>query len=121
MTSAVPAAAAARVFHALSDPTRLELLERLRDGERCVCDLTDVLDAAQSRLSFHLKVLKEAGLVADRREGRWVHYRLRPEMVAEAGAALEALLTPTAKRRPAWWSCCQPQGLVPLTRQENKR
>ena len=59
-------------FHALSDPTRLALLTRLRNGERCVCDLMDVLDAAQSRLSFHLKVLKEAGLVTDRRDGRWV-------------------------------------------------
>jgi ArsR family transcriptional regulator len=43
--------------------------------------LTDALDAAQSRLSFHLRVLKEAGLVLDRREGRWVYYRLNPDQV----------------------------------------
>jgi ArsR family transcriptional regulator, arsenate/arsenite/antimonite-responsive transcriptional repressor len=73
----------ARQFQALSDPTRLELLVRLRKGERCVCDLMDVLDAAQSRLSFHLKVLKEAGLVTDRRDGRWVYYTLVPETIAE--------------------------------------
>ena len=43
----------ARLFHALSDETRLDILERLRGGERCVCELTDALDAEQSRLSFH--------------------------------------------------------------------
>ena len=51
-----------QLFHALSDPTRLSIVQRLRFGERCVCDLTDALDAAQSRLSFHLKVLKDAGI-----------------------------------------------------------
>jgi ArsR family transcriptional regulator len=67
---------AQRCFHALSDETRLRLLELLRAGEQCVCDLTDSLDTGQSRLSFHLKVLKDAGLVTDRREGRWVYYAL---------------------------------------------
>ncbi len=67
-----------RLFHALSDPTRMEIVERLRGGERCVCELVDVLDAAQSRLSFHLRVLKDAGLVHDRRDGRWVYYTLDP-------------------------------------------
>jgi ArsR family transcriptional regulator len=66
-------------FHALSDPTRVEIVELLRDGERCVCELTDALDAAQSRLSFHLKVLRDAGLVTDRREGRWVYYTLNTD------------------------------------------
>jgi ArsR family transcriptional regulator len=55
----------------------------LRHGERCVCDLTDALAAGQSRLSFHLRTMKEAGLVADRRAGRWIYYRLRPEALAE--------------------------------------
>lgn len=74
---------AVQLFHALSDETRLAIVQRLRSGERCVCDLTDLLDAAQSRLSFHLKVLKDAGLVTDRREGRWVHYSLNREAFAE--------------------------------------
>lgn len=69
---------AARVFHALSDETRLAILERLRNGEECVCNLMDVLAAGQSRLSFHMKTLKDAGLVRDRREGRWIHYSLNP-------------------------------------------
>lgn len=72
---------AQRWFHALSDETRLQLLELLREGEQCVCDLTDALDAAQSRLSFHLKTLKDAGLVTDRKQGRWVYYALNQEAV----------------------------------------
>ena len=82
MFGRVPTAAAReatqaqRCFHALSDETRLRLLELLRAGEQCVCDLTDSLETGQSRLSFHLKVLKDAGLVTDRREGRWVYYAL---------------------------------------------
>ena len=55
----------------------------LRDGERCVCELQAELDAAQSRLSFHLRVLKEAGLVSDRRDGRWSYYRIVPGALAE--------------------------------------
>jgi ArsR family transcriptional regulator len=70
---------AAQRFHALSDETRLEIVRLLSHGERCVCELQDVLDAAQSRLSFHLKTLKDAGLVSDRREGRWVYYALNRE------------------------------------------
>jgi ArsR family transcriptional regulator len=82
-----------RWFHALSDETRLRLLDSLREGEQCVCDLTGALDAAQSRLSFHLKTLKDAGLVTDRRQGRWVYYALNPE-------AFEALTQVVADMRP---------------------
>jgi ArsR family transcriptional regulator len=74
---------AARLFHALSDETRLDILEKLRGGEQCVCDLQDDLDAAQSRLSFHLRVLREAGLVTDRKEGRWSYYSIAPEALKE--------------------------------------
>jgi ArsR family transcriptional regulator, arsenate/arsenite/antimonite-responsive transcriptional repressor len=74
---------AAELFHALSDETRVAILDMLRDGERCVCDLQTDLDAAQSRLSFHLKVLRDAGLVTDRKEGRWSYYSITPEALAE--------------------------------------
>src|SRR5213082_1147591 len=67
---------AARAFQALSDETRLEIVRLLSHGERCVCELQGALEAAQSRLSFHLKTLKDAGLVSDRRQGRWVYYAL---------------------------------------------
>ena len=82
-TTTVDRARAAQLFHALSDETRLEILEKLRNGEQCVCDLQDDLDAAQSRLSFHLRVLKEAGLVADRKEGRWSYYSIVPGAFTE--------------------------------------
>lgn len=61
---------------ALADPKRLGILGWLAGGEQCVCDLCDCCGMGQSLLSHHLKVLKEAGLVADRREGRWAYYRL---------------------------------------------
>jgi ArsR family transcriptional regulator, arsenate/arsenite/antimonite-responsive transcriptional repressor len=96
---------AGRLFHALSDETRLQILERLRGGERCVCDLTDALEAAQSRLSFHLKVLKDAGLVTDRREGRWTYYTFNPHTLAEAAELMEILASPPspAERKAG---CC---------------
>ena len=81
----------ADLFHALSDPTRLRILAALRNGEQCVCNLTGLLVAQQSRLSFHMKTLKDAGLVKDRREGRWIHYSLVPEAVEEIREALEEL------------------------------
>lgn len=81
--TAVDLSRAAQLFHALSDATRLEILEKLRGGEQCVCDLQDDLDAAQSRLSFHLRVLREAGLVSDRKEGRWSYYCIVPEALRE--------------------------------------
>ena len=78
----------ARLFHALSDETRLRILDLLRSRERCVCDLSDAIGAQQSRLSFHLRTLKEAGLVNDRRQGRWIYYGLRVEALEEMGVAL---------------------------------
>ena len=63
-------------FHALSDPLRVHVIERLRSHEMCVCDLCEELDVSQSKLSFHLRVLKEAGLVQARPQGRWTYYSL---------------------------------------------
>jgi ArsR family transcriptional regulator len=94
---------AIELFHALSDETRLEIIELLRKGERCVCELTDTLDAAQSRLSFHLRVLKDAGIVRDRKEGRWVHYELTPEVFEEI-ETLVADMKPRALRTKQ--ACC---------------
>ncbi|HUF25691.1 MAG TPA: metalloregulator ArsR/SmtB family transcription factor [Gemmatimonadaceae bacterium] len=90
-TQATDLTRAARLFHALSDETRLGILEMLRDGEQCVCDLTDALDAAQSRLSFHLRVLKDAGLVTDRKEGRWSFYEIDPAALDELGELVAAM------------------------------
>jgi DNA-binding transcriptional ArsR family regulator len=64
-----------RVFRILSDPTRLRLLNLLRDGEVCVCDLTDTLRVVQPKVSRHLAQLKRMGLIEARREGKWMYYR----------------------------------------------
>jgi ArsR family transcriptional regulator len=79
------------LLRALADPLRLRVIEALGSGERCVCDLTGELGLAQSKLSFHLKVLKEAGLLADRQEGRWIYYRLRREALDDLRGWLAAL------------------------------
>ena len=63
-------------FHALADPLRLQVIELLREQELCVCDLCERLHVRQSKLSFHLKTLKEAGLARGRQEGRWIYYSL---------------------------------------------
>lgn len=95
---------AAQLFHALSDETRLELLERLQHGEQCVCELMDVMKAAQSRLSFHLRVLKEAGLLQDRREGRWMYYSIDREAFDELEEVVVDLKS--AKPSRASTNCC---------------
>ncbi|MBW4473885.1 MAG: metalloregulator ArsR/SmtB family transcription factor [Stenomitos rutilans HA7619-LM2] len=63
-------------FHALSEPLRVRTIELLRKKELCVCDLCELLGVTQSKLSFHLKTLKEAGLIRGRQEGRWIYYSL---------------------------------------------
>ena len=69
-------------FHALSEPIRIQVLELLRSQELCVCELCEYLGVTQSKLSFHLKTLKEAGLVQTRQEGRWIYYSLNlPQFV----------------------------------------
>lgn len=95
---------AAELFHALSDVARVEIVAVLLGGEHCVCDLMGVVGAAQSRLSYHLKVLKDAGLVTDRREGRWSYYTLQRDAIVEAEAML-ASLRPRAKRAGSA-GCC---------------
>lgn len=75
-------------FQAVAEPTRFRIVQLLSDGERCVCELQGDLGAAQSRLSFHLKKLKDAGLLADRRDGRWVYYSLVPEALERMRAFL---------------------------------
>jgi ArsR family transcriptional regulator len=92
----------AQLFHALSDATRLRIVVELLGGERCVCDLTTALDAAQSRLSFHLKTLKDAGLVADRRDGRWVFYSLVPAALEDLGR----FCVVSCERAAASGTCC---------------
>ena len=73
----------ATLFSALGDPIRLQVLDELTSGQRCVCELQETIDIAANLLSYHLRVLREAGLVEASRRGRWVDYR-----VADAAADL---------------------------------
>jgi ArsR family transcriptional regulator len=87
--------------HALADETRLDILDQLKEGERCVCELTDALQTGQSRLSFHLKVLKDAGLIHDRPEGRWIYYAINADAVEELGDLVASLKTVRKPVRPS--------------------
>ncbi len=66
----------ARVFKALCDPNRLMIIEMLRGGEKCACDLLEELNISQSTLSHHMKILCESGVVNCRRDGKWMYYSL---------------------------------------------
>jgi len=94
----------AQLCNALADEARVEIVARLLDGEKCVCDLTDALETGQSRLSYHLRVLKDAGLVTDRREGRWSYYTLERAAFLEVEELLGGLRPRATKTiKP---SCC---------------
>ena len=88
---AAPLATSLQRIKALADEKRLRILLLLSRGERCVCDLTEALDAGQSLLSFHLRTLKDAGLVTDRREGRWAYYAISPAGLSELEAFLRSI------------------------------
>ena len=105
--------ALARGFQALADEKRVRVLELLGEGERCVCDLAEAIDITQPLLSFHLRTLREAGLVSSRRKGRWVHYSLDREALVELERAAGALAAGafTGQERPGsrkGLRCCQP-------------
>ena len=90
------------VFKALADETRLEILALLTShGELCVCDLQEVLGIIQSKTSRHLQYLKHAGLLTDRREGLWVHYRVAAGLDPERKAIVAVLRRLLANGRAA--------------------
>jgi ArsR family transcriptional regulator len=115
----------AAVFKALADETRLEILALLSlHGELCVCDLQQALGIIQSKTSRHLQYLKHAGLLTDRREGLWVHYRIAAELAPERKAIVALLrrllangrATALEERFQRWWqrktcegASCKPQ------------
>jgi len=105
------------IFRALSDRTRLRILNLLRGGELCVCDLVDVLDLPQPTVSRHLAYLRNAQLVTARKDGVWQHYRLAPlespfhkkllECVAACADESAELTQDTARLRSGCRSeCC---------------
>ena len=89
--SPVKAVQVASVFKALSDPVRLRLLALIAchdGGEACVCDLTGAFEVSAPTISHHLKVLREAGLIAAERRGTWIYYRVEPGALANLAHVL---------------------------------
>ena len=80
------------MFSALGDPTRLAVIEILRDGTTCVCELVPMLGIPQTLLSYHLRILREAGLVTGQRSGRRIEYALEPERLEQTQRALAGFL-----------------------------
>jgi DNA-binding transcriptional ArsR family regulator len=85
----------ADLFHLLSHPVRLHILDELRRDEACVCHLQTVLERPQAYVSQQLRVLREAGIVADRKDGLLVYYRLADQQVEQM---LEDVLGPAGER-----------------------
>ena len=81
----------AALFKAVADPVRLRLLSLIAchpGGESCVCDLTGAFDMTAPSISYHLKILREAGLISSERRGTWVYYRVMPQVMARMSAVL---------------------------------
>jgi ArsR family transcriptional regulator len=91
------------ILSALAEPTRLSAMQILSDGqEHCVCELMRELEVSQSRMSRHMAVLRNAGLVVDRRDAQWVRYRIAPNLPVDVAALLEAALAlPGGAKRQA--------------------
>jgi ArsR family transcriptional regulator len=81
----------APLFKALADPMRLRLLSLIAchdGGESCVCDLTEAFDVTAPTVSYHLRILRESGLISAERRGTWVYYRVNPQVMAQMSAVL---------------------------------
>jgi ArsR family transcriptional regulator len=89
----------ASLFKAVADPMRLRLLSLIAchdGGESCVCDLLEAFDVTAPSVSYHLKILREAGVISSERRGTWVYYRVNPEVMARMSAVL---VPPTGNAR----------------------
>ncbi len=89
------------LFQALSDPTRLRIAALLwKEGELCVCELTQALGLSQPMISRHLAALRAAGVVSDRRAGIWVHYQVRADLPAWARSVIDATMAGLGRSHP---------------------
>lgn len=110
-----------QLFRALADPTRLRLLNLIADREVCVCYFVGILRIGQPKVSRHLAYLRRAGIVAARREGRWMHYRLAAPREPVAAEILRATLVHLKSLAPMQRdlarlgsACCAPERFVEL-------
>ena len=86
------------IFKALGDPTRLGIMQLLTGKEMCVCEIIEASDKSQPAISRHLKIMKQAGLLSEAREGKWVMYSIRPPVVTSAANFLQAFACETLVR-----------------------
>jgi ArsR family transcriptional regulator len=119
MSSGSKSASLAGLFAALADPTRLRLLNLIGGHEVCVCYFVEILRQGQPKISRHLAYLRRAGIVAARREGKWMHYRIVPQTDEAAASILAAVLASLGSDRQMQAdlaklerACCAPQKLV---------
>ncbi len=84
--------ARAKIVKAMAHPSRLFIIDQLAEGERCVCELTDLIGADKSTVSKHLSVLKEAGILEDEKRGLKVYYRLRVKCITRIFSCIEAVV-----------------------------
>ena len=111
----------AHLFRALADPTRLRLINLIAGQEICVCYFVEVIDAPQPKISRHLAYLRKAGIVATRREGKWMHYRLIMPADSHAAAIVKTTLASLKQDKELQRdlqrltrACCGPKSLVGL-------
>ena len=107
----------AAVFKAFCDEIRLMVLSLLRDGERCACDLLEWVPVGQSTLSHHMKILVESGVVAARRDGKWIYYSISREGSEGALKLLRELTAVVGEENLDKEECCAwARKLIPLQR-----
>lgn len=82
------------IFKALSDENRIRILKMLRSGEKCACKLLEELNISQPTLSHHMKILCDSGIVAGRKDGKWMHYSINCEGVRKVRNIMQELLAP---------------------------
>ena len=87
------------IMESLSDPIRINILELMMNGEICVCDIVKVTGLAQSKISYHIKILKDSGLIRDRQEGRWVYYKLDLEVLSDIQNWMSNLIQSSKNKR----------------------
>ena len=95
----------AKVFKAFCDEKRLAILDLLQSGEKCACVLIEKIDTTQSGLSYHMKILCEAGIVEARQEGKWTHYKLSEQGSAEALTLLKMITTTNTELQEKSCNC----------------
>ena len=87
------------IMESLSDPIRINILELMMNGEICVSDIVKVTGLSQSKISYHIKILKDSGLITDRQEGRWVYYKLDLEVLSDIKTWMSNLIESSSNKR----------------------